>query len=132
MLKRVLTDNGEFEIDAGAASGLVIGAADLERVTGWMLKREGLCKDELCVPFPGWQRVDGRFDVEAFWRKLGHPVLSDDAGETWVLGAGAEARLASLATLEAPDFELPDVDGKAHRLSELRGKKVFLATWASW
>jgi len=25
-----------------------------------------------------------------------------------------------------------DVDGKPRTLSELRGKKVFLATWASW
>ena len=32
----------------------------------------------------------------------------------------------------APDFTLPDLDGKLHSFSELRGKKVFLATWASW
>ena len=32
----------------------------------------------------------------------------------------------------APDFSLPDINGQPHRLSDYRGKKVFLATWASW
>ena len=32
----------------------------------------------------------------------------------------------------APDFTLPDLAGMPHTLSELRGKKVFLCTWASW
>jgi peroxiredoxin len=32
----------------------------------------------------------------------------------------------------APDFELPDLAGRLHTLSELRGKKVFLLFWASW
>ena len=31
-----------------------------------------------------------------------------------------------------PDFALPDINGQPHRLSDYRGKKVFLATWASW
>ena len=30
------------------------------------------------------------------------------------------------------DFELPDLDGKLHRLSDYRGQKVLLVTWASW
>ncbi|HSY78461.1 MAG TPA: redoxin domain-containing protein [Verrucomicrobiae bacterium] len=34
--------------------------------------------------------------------------------------------------MQAPDFELPDLDGKLHRLSDYRGKKVFLLAWASW
>ncbi|NLN16530.1 MAG: TlpA family protein disulfide reductase [Firmicutes bacterium] len=32
----------------------------------------------------------------------------------------------------APDFELPDLDGNRHRLSDLRGKRVFLNFWATW
>ena len=30
------------------------------------------------------------------------------------------------AGLKAPDFELPDQDGKSHKLSDLRGKQVLL------
>ena len=32
----------------------------------------------------------------------------------------------------APDFTLPDSTGRMHRLSDHRGKKVLLVTWASW
>ena len=32
----------------------------------------------------------------------------------------------------APDFTLPDLDGKLHSLSDYRGKKVVLMSWASW
>ena len=37
-----------------------------------------------------------------------------------------------MLTLSAPDFELPDLAGHMHRLSDHRGKKVFLLAWASW
>jgi peroxiredoxin len=37
-----------------------------------------------------------------------------------------------LSALQAPDFTLPDMDGKMHSLSDFRGKKVLLITWASW
>ena len=66
------------------------------------------------------------------WRHMGHPVVHDDAGTTWVLGTGSGQRAEALATLEAPDFALPDLEGRVHRLSDYRGRKVFLATWASW
>ena len=32
----------------------------------------------------------------------------------------------------APDFELPDLAGVRRKLSDFRGKKVLLITWASW
>ena len=126
----VLTDSGEFTIEAG--DGLCVSAANAKMVTGWTLKPEGMCRDELCVPLTGDARRDGKVDIAAFWRTLGNPVVSSRHDDVWVLGIGAESRATALSELEAPDFTLPDLAGVPHTLSALHGKKVFLTTWASW
>ena len=126
----VLTDSGEFTIEA--SDGLCVSATNAEMVTGWTLKPEGMCRDELCVPLTGDARRDGKVDIAAFWRTLGNPVVSDRNDAVWVLGIAAESRATALSELKAPDFTLPDLAGEPHTLSAFRGKKVFLTTWASW
>lgn len=126
----VLTPTAEHDVPA--RDGLWMSAADAETVTGWTLKPEGMCRAEACVPMPASALAAGAVDVGAFWRKLGGPVVGSDAGDVWGLGAPADERNAVLEGLEAPDFTLPDVDGVPRMLSQLRGRKVFLATWASW
>jgi hypothetical protein len=119
---------------------LWLDAAAIGQATGWTWKPEGLCRGDVCVPLPPSRGTDqpvewvreGRLNLAAMWRRSGQPVVHDAASRTWVLGAGAAQRSAVLASLEAPDFELPDLQGQAHRLSSYRGRKVFLATWASW
>jgi hypothetical protein len=126
----VLTELGEFNV--AASGGLWLTADDAERVSGWVLKPEGMCRDEICVPLPPGVRDRDRVDMSGFWGRLGNPVVRDRTGEVWVLGAGAAERNRALAGSAAPDFVLPDLAGTAHRLGHLRGRKVFLATWASW
>lgn len=126
----ILSEADEYTVSA--VDGLWLTAGDAERVTGWTLKPEGMCRDDACVPLPSDTTRDGQVDVAAFWQRLGNPVLHDDARQTWVLGIGADARNDALADLQAPDFTLPDLDGASHTLSALRGRKVFLTTWASW
>ena len=46
--------------------------------------------------------------------------------------APAAERADALRSGMAPDFELPDVHGVLHRLSDFRGKKVVLYAYASW
>jgi peroxiredoxin len=48
------------------------------------------------------------------------------------LGASARERSQALAAQHAPDFSLPDLDGRLHTLREHRGKKILLVAWASW
>lgn len=42
------------------------------------------------------------------------------------------AQSATRAGFPAPVFALQDLSGKTHRLSDLRGKIVFLNVWATW
>jgi hypothetical protein len=126
----ILTPTAEH--DVAVRDGLWMSPADSEKVTGWTLKPEGMCRAELCVPLPASAVGTNEVDVAAFWKKLGGPVIASDQRDVWALGAPAEERNAALEGLEAPDFTLPDVNGVPRSLSQLRGKKVFLATWASW
>lgn len=134
----ILTDRDILTTAEARPSGddLWLPAAVAERATGWAHKPEGLCKDDVCVPPPRGRETelvgDGRVNVAALWRLLGKPVVRSDAGDVWVLGEGAAARAATLRSLEAPDFTLPDAAGRLHSLCGHRGRKVLLVTWASW
>jgi hypothetical protein len=129
----VLTDSATTEIaGSGGAGALWASAADAERALGWTLKPEGMCRDDACVPLPAGAVRDGSVDLAAFWRRMGAPAVGDATGAVWSFGAAAEERKRALGGLEAPDFTLPDVEGVPHRLSDLRGRKVLLVTWASW
>ena len=141
----LLHEQRETQLDDAQvrADALWLSAAEIERATGWSWKPEGLCRDDTCLPIPtripagtasaddAWVR-DGRLNLSAMWRHSGQPVVHDDSAQTWVLGTGSSQRHAALDGLQAPDFALPDLDGTLHRLSDHRGQKVLLATWASW
>lgn len=129
-MTKILTPTGEY--DVAAHDGLWMSPVDAERVTGWTLKPEGMCRADLCVPLPASALASNEVDLEAFWRKLDGPVVASEARDVWALGTPAEERNAALEGLDAPDFTLPDLDGVPRSLSQLRGRKVFLATWASW
>jgi hypothetical protein len=133
---RVLHEARDTRVPSAVATAdaLWLERAEVERATGWTWKPEGMCRGEVCMPLPrDAPLIDGeRLDVAAFWRYAGWPVVHDESSHLWVLGEGAAQRGSALASLQAPDFELPDLDGHLHRLSDYRGRRVFLATWASW
>jgi hypothetical protein len=112
---------------------LCIEAGELERAFGWTLKDEGLCRGDVCVPLAGASlEREGGVDLERFAEALGRPLALDLDEGIALLGTGSAARGAVLASLEAPDFSLPDLAGQMHSLSEQRGKKVLLIAYASW
>ena len=133
----ILTDRIHAEVDARVdGEDLWIASAELERAIGWELKPEGLCRGPICVPVPPGRESEfvaaAAVNVAAFWRHTSKPLLHDAAREVWMLGEDADSRAAEMSSLEAPDFALPDLEGHEHRLSDYRGKKVLLVTWASW
>lgn len=67
----VLTDRAEFEV--AATGGLRVSPGDAEAITGWTLKPEGMCRDELCVPLGDEARRDGKVDIAAFCAPSGIP-----------------------------------------------------------
>jgi hypothetical protein len=106
----------------------------LRRVFGWELKPQGLCKDDVCIPIPqrGDLVADGRVNLAGFAQLLDRPLVVDAAEAVVHLGESARQRGAALASLRAPDFTLPDLDGRLHSLADYRGKRVLLVAHASW
>ena len=101
---------------------------DLERETGWRLKTEGACRGAVCVPLPQ-EGPTVKLDVLA--ARLGMGVVHDDHHGLWAVGPSTVSGRA-LESAEAPDFRLPDLDGRQFRFGSLRGRKVVLVAWASW
>ena len=118
---------------------LWITTADLTRATRFEVKPQGVCRDELCFPLPKARQREFLhrrapitwFNLTAFAALVHQPVAHDAALSTWYFGLRSDQQ-QRLASLRAPDFTLPDMNGKPHSLSDFRGKKVFLITWASW
>jgi hypothetical protein len=77
---------------------------------------------------PGAEEVD----LAELAATLDRPLALDLEEGAAYLGVSAARRSAALRSLVAPDFELPDLDGRVHRLSAHRGRKVLLVAYGSW
>jgi hypothetical protein len=123
-------------VDADTKKGLWLSGGDFKRVTGFERKPEGFCKGEQCYPVPSARKAEfenaGRYNLAALAELIGQPMVADEAHQVWCFGEAAENRKRALTSLEAPDFSLPDLEGRMHSLSEHRGKKILLVSWASW
>jgi hypothetical protein len=93
-----------------------------------------LCSDALCIPVADEAALvsDDGLDLAGFARVQERALALDVAERAAFLGGSARERAQALASQHAPDFTLPDLDGRPHSLSEQRGKKVLLVAWASW
>ena len=123
------------EVSASLTDSAVrLDPASLEQTLGWTLKPEGLCRGEVCVPVRDTAALvrDDGIDLAAFADAVGQPLALNLDERAAALGTRAGDRAEILDTGYAPDFTLPDLDGKMHSLSEHRGKKVLLIVYASW
>ena len=121
----VIDEQHETTVEAGAT--LAIDPA----VLGWEPKPQGLCRDDVCIPWPAGT-APGPVEATALARLLGRPPAIDDDEHVAAFAAPAAARAEALRSGMAPDFELPDLDGRLHRLSDYRGRKVVLYAYGSW
>ena len=72
------------------------------------------------------------FNVTELARKLGQAFVADHDHRVWSFGEIPVTRTRFLGSAMAPDFALPNREGELVRLSDFRGKKVLILTWASW
>jgi hypothetical protein len=108
--------------------------ADVETALGWELKPAGLCQGGVCIPVRDATDLvnhDG-VDLAGLAHALDRPLALDVDERSAYLGAAAAQRAAQLASLQAPEFTLPDLSGRMHSLSDYRGNKVLLIAYASW
>lgn len=107
-------------------ASLDVTAQQFEAMTGWAIKPEGACKGELCVPLGG-----AAFELVAVADRLAMPLVQDSQSSLWALGPSSIGGRA-LTTAQAPELDLPDLDGRPFALSSLRGQKVVVVAWAPY
>jgi hypothetical protein len=136
----VTTEVAPPAVIAGGSSDLWLTTSDLTRATRFVIKPQGVCRDELCFPIPKARKAEfinqkgsvTWFNLSEFARLIKQPIASDEKTGVWYFGPRAEEKNGYLASLEAPNFTLPDMSARTHSLADFRGKKVLLVTWASW
>ena len=130
----VIDESGSHSFEKVGFGNLGVSANSFSHATGWTLKAEGLCKDEVCVPVRDTATMsDGAsIDVAEFARVTGRKTVIDAARNVVALGEQASARAESMATLDAPNFTLPDINGNLVSLSDFAHRKKLILAWSSW
>ena len=124
MAVEVVSNFGEF----------AVSLADFARATGWQLKPQGLCIDEICVPVREANRLTegSSIDLVEFARVTKQNIVFDRQRQVAALGERADSRSDSMSSLLAPDFKLPDIHGRQVSFSDFNRRKRLLLAWSSW
>jgi hypothetical protein len=109
---------------------LWVRAADLRRINDFELKPQGACRADLCIPVAKDLRSGEWFNLTGFARRIRQSYVAD-AG-AWSFGEIPVVRGDFYRSRVAPDFAVPDRKGRTVHLSDFRGRKVLVVTWASW
>ena len=114
---------------------LWVRKTDLPRINEFELKPQGACRADVCIPVDKSMTRGAYFNLSAFARKVGQTVVVDRDARVWSFGDIPIVRGQFVESRMAPDFEVPvnkERSGRSVRLSDFRGKKVLVLTWASW
>ncbi|MBZ5611713.1 MAG: hypothetical protein LAP38_25915 [Acidobacteriia bacterium] len=128
----VLYSDNSVKLDKVRPAGtdLWVRSADLPRINQFELKPQGACRADMCIPIPKALKNGEWFNLTGFSRKVGQSFISDSG--VWSFGEIPVMRGSFYESRIAPDFAVPDRKGKIVHLSDFRGKKVLVVTWASW
>ncbi len=130
----VINDAEHVEVQAELGSRFLVEPDAFTALTGWTLKPEGLCRDEVCAPIYHPERVlsYGLIDLQEAASIVGLCAVTDPARGVAALAASAPERAKQMISLEAPDFTLPNLAGEPVSLHEFNRRKVLLLAWSSW
>ena len=120
----------KIRADPKNASELWVRAADLPRINEFDVKPQGACRGDVCIPLAKDLKSGEYFNLTGFARKL-HQAYVNDSG-VWSFGEIPVLRGGFYQSRIAPDFAVPNRQGRTVHLSDFRGKKVLVVTWASW
>lgn len=128
----VLYGERSVVLDKSRAEGkdLWVRSADLPRINEFEVKPQGACRDDICIPVPKTLKQGEWFNLTGFAHKIGESFVADSG--VWSFGEVPVLRKSFLDSRLAPDFAVPDRKGRTVHLSDFKGKKVLVVTWASW
>ena len=112
------------------AKDLWVRAADLPRINQFEVKPQGACRADMCIPLSKDLKSGEWFNLTGFARKLRQAYVTDSSA--WSFGEIPAVRGDFYRSRMAPDFTAPDRKGRVVHLSDFRGKKVLVVTWAYW
>jgi len=128
----VLYQDRATKLDSARVEGndLWIRSADLPHVNEFEVKPQGACRADICIPLSKDLKKAEWFNLTGFARKVGQAAVNDS--NVWSFGEVPLLRGTYFNSRVAPDFAVPDRKGHVVHLSDFRGKKVLVVTWASW
>ena len=128
----VLYDDRAIDVTASRVEKgeLWIASTELPKINEFTVKPQGACREDICIPLAKELKRNGWLNLSGFARKLKQAVVHE--GSTWSFGEMPLLRGGFLQSRVAPDFAIQDRKGKTVRLSDFRGRKILLLSWASW
>ncbi len=128
----LLTPDLEISGDAVIAGGKpYLPPERVKKALGWEVTPNNLVHDGEEIALPGAATEIG-VDLARVAETLDRPIAVDLEERVVSVGVSAKERGDRLASRRAPDFRLPDLQGRLHSLSDFAGTKVFLIVYASW
>ena len=131
----ILIDGKRHDVEATlSGEQLWLDSDSVASLVGWDVKDGTLCRRDQCISLAAHPGVanGAQVDLVALAGLLNMPHAVALAHRVLSLTESPEQKSALLTGDVAPDFALPDLAGREHLLSDYRGRKVLLVTWASW